>query len=148
LGLGPFIYNVTRTRRFGHGVKPDLPAKQHRVPERVAVGPGGTVPRPRAGPGAAGKSRRTPPDVITHETDDFRAGIRRTVLRENLEWCDRQPAPGAPGKPWYGMLSTIAVILVALWLLGLVSSYTMGGFIHILLVVAVVMILVRVINRV
>lgn len=41
------------------------------------------------------------------------------------------------------MLETIAVILIVLWLLGLVSSYTMGGFIHILLVVAVVVILVR-----
>ncbi len=40
------------------------------------------------------------------------------------------------------MLWTVAVILLALWALGLVSSYTMGGFIHILLVVAVVMILV------
>jgi hypothetical protein len=44
------------------------------------------------------------------------------------------------------MLETIAVILVLLWLLGLVSSYTMGGLIHILLVVAVVVILVRVIQ--
>jgi hypothetical protein len=41
------------------------------------------------------------------------------------------------------MLYTIAVILVVLWLLGLVSSYTLGGFIHILLVVALVMILVN-----
>ena len=44
------------------------------------------------------------------------------------------------------MLETIAVILIVLWLLGLVSSYTMGGMIHILLVIAVVMILVRVIS--
>jgi len=44
------------------------------------------------------------------------------------------------------MLYTIAVILLVLWLLGLVSSYTMGGFIHILLVVAVVMILVNLIS--
>jgi hypothetical protein len=44
------------------------------------------------------------------------------------------------------MLGTIAVILIILWLLGLVSSYTMGGFIHILLVVAVVVILIRVIQ--
>jgi hypothetical protein len=44
------------------------------------------------------------------------------------------------------MLGTIAVILIVLWLLGLVSSYTMGGFIHILLVVAIVMILLRVIQ--
>ena len=41
------------------------------------------------------------------------------------------------------MLTTIAVILLILWLLGLVSSYTLGGFIHILLVLAVVMFLVR-----
>ncbi|MDI1361341.1 lmo0937 family membrane protein [Methylotenera sp.] len=45
------------------------------------------------------------------------------------------------------MLETIAIILVILWLLGLVSSYTLGGFIHILLVVAIVMILVRFIKR-
>jgi hypothetical protein len=44
------------------------------------------------------------------------------------------------------MLETIAVILVVLWLLGLVTSYTMGGFIHILLVIAVVVVLVRVIK--
>jgi len=44
------------------------------------------------------------------------------------------------------MLETIAVILLILWLLGLVSSYTMGGFIHILLVIAVVVILVRLIQ--
>lgn len=41
------------------------------------------------------------------------------------------------------MLYTIAVVLLVLWLLGLVSSYTLGGFIHILLVVAIVMVLVR-----
>jgi hypothetical protein len=44
------------------------------------------------------------------------------------------------------MLWTIAVILLALWLLGLVSSYTIGGFIHILLVVAIVMVLVSLIR--
>jgi Family of unknown function (DUF5670) len=44
------------------------------------------------------------------------------------------------------MLYTLAVILIILWLLGLVSSFTMGGFIHILLVVAIVVILVRVIS--
>ncbi len=44
------------------------------------------------------------------------------------------------------MLYTIAVILVILWLLGLVTSYTMGGFIHILLVVAIIAVLLRVIN--
>jgi hypothetical protein len=44
------------------------------------------------------------------------------------------------------MLSTIAVVLVILWLLGLVSGYTMGYFIHILLVVAIIVVLVRVIQ--
>ncbi|MGA8050443.1 MAG: lmo0937 family membrane protein [Burkholderiales bacterium] len=44
------------------------------------------------------------------------------------------------------MLWTIAVVLVVLWLLGLVSSYTMGGFIHVLLVIAIVVILVQVIQ--
>jgi hypothetical protein len=44
------------------------------------------------------------------------------------------------------MIETIAIILVVLWLLGMVSSYTIGGFIHILLVVAIVMIIARVIT--
>ena len=44
------------------------------------------------------------------------------------------------------MLWTIAVVLLVLWVLGLVTSYTMGGFIHILLVVAVVVVLVRIIQ--
>ncbi len=44
------------------------------------------------------------------------------------------------------MLWTIAVILLIMWLLGMVSSYTIGGFIHILLVIAIVMILVRIIR--
>jgi len=44
------------------------------------------------------------------------------------------------------MLYTIAVVLIILWLLGLVSSYTMGGFIHVLLVVAIVMMLVRLVQ--
>ncbi|HEX9973682.1 MAG TPA: lmo0937 family membrane protein [bacterium] len=44
------------------------------------------------------------------------------------------------------MLWTIAVILIVLWLLGLVSSYTMGGFIHVLLVIAIVVALVNVIS--
>lgn len=44
------------------------------------------------------------------------------------------------------MLETIIVLLVILWVLGLVSSYTMGGLIHILLVVAVIVLLIRVIS--
>jgi hypothetical protein len=44
------------------------------------------------------------------------------------------------------MLYTIAIILAVLWLLGLVTSYTMGGFIHVLIVIAVIMLLVQVIQ--
>lgn len=44
------------------------------------------------------------------------------------------------------MLYTVAVILIVLWLLGMVTSYTMGGFLHILLVLAVIVILIRVIQ--
>jgi hypothetical protein len=45
------------------------------------------------------------------------------------------------------MLTTIALILIALWLLGMLTSYTMGGIIHVLLVIAVVVFLVRVVQR-
>ncbi len=44
------------------------------------------------------------------------------------------------------MLTTIAIILIVLWLLGVVTSYTIGGFIHVLLVVAIIMVLVRLIK--
>ena len=44
------------------------------------------------------------------------------------------------------MLYTVAVVLLILWLLGLVTSYTLGGFIHILLVIAIVVVLLRVIS--
>ena len=44
------------------------------------------------------------------------------------------------------MLWTIAVVLIALWLLGLLTSYTMGGFIHVLLIIAVIVVLLRIIR--
>lgn len=44
------------------------------------------------------------------------------------------------------MLYTIAVVMIILWLLGLITSYTMGGFIHILLVIAIVVVLLRIIG--
>ena len=44
------------------------------------------------------------------------------------------------------MLYTIAVVLVILWLLGMVTSYTMGGLVHVLLVIAIIVVLVRVIS--
>ena len=47
------------------------------------------------------------------------------------------------GKPTPTMLETLAILLVVLWLLGIVSAYTMGGLIHLLLVVALITILIR-----
>jgi len=44
------------------------------------------------------------------------------------------------------MLQTIAIVLIILWLLGLVSSYTINGFIHVLLVIAIVLVLIRIIQ--
>lgn len=58
-----------------------------------------------------------------------------------------QPTIGKPiDAKVPSMLYTIAVVLLVLWLLGLVTSYTMGGFIHILVVIAVVMVLVNLIS--
>ena len=50
-------------------------------------------------------------------------------------------------NPKKTMLYTVAMILLVLWILGLVTSYTMGGFIHILLVIAIVVVLLRVIQN-
>ena len=44
------------------------------------------------------------------------------------------------------LLTTVAVILLILWLLGMVTAYTIGGFVHILLIIAIIMILIRVIS--
>jgi hypothetical protein len=55
-------------------------------------------------------------------------------------------SPAGPAKETTNMLTTILVLLVVLWLLGMVSSYTLGGFIHILLVLAVAILLIRVIQ--
>jgi Family of unknown function (DUF5670) len=64
---------------------------------------------------------------------------------------ERRAAIGAAPPPTLtegadAMLYTIAVVLLILWALGLVTSYTMGGFIHVLLVIAIVMVLLRVIS--
>src|ERR1700681_4016060 len=56
-------------------------------------------------------------------------------------------ATGASTQGRYPMLETIAVLLVVLWLLGMVSAYTLGGFIHVLLLLALVAVVVRVIQR-
>jgi hypothetical protein len=66
--------------------------------------------------------------------------------------CGHKPLTGRalsrdPGtNKGFLMLYTLAIVLVVLWLLGMVSAYTIGGFIHILLVVAVIIILVRLIS--
>ena len=62
------------------------------------------------------------------------------ALRDRPWWASR-PAMGGRSMLW-----TIAVVLIVLWLLGLVSSYTMGGFIHILLVIAIVVVALRLIQ--
>jgi hypothetical protein len=61
----------------------------------------------------------------------------------NLRWLARMRQPAAVPKTKekeIHMLYTIAVVLILLWLLGLVTSYTMGGLIHVLLLIALVMI--------
>ena len=64
----------------------------------------------------------------------------------------RAGRPGAEGQEWNqperrrAMLETIAIILLVLWVLGLVSSYTVGGFIHILLVAAIIIFLIRILQ--
>jgi Family of unknown function (DUF5670) len=57
-----------------------------------------------------------------------------------------QPAGPAQFFPGKFMLMTVAIVLVVLWLLGIVTAYTMGGLIHVLLVVAIIVMLVRVIQ--
>jgi hypothetical protein len=59
----------------------------------------------------------------------------------------RQPTTGKPKqRKVYSMLYTIAAILLILWVLGLVTSYTLGGFIHVLLVVALAVVLINFIS--
>ncbi len=67
---------------------------------------------------------------VQNSTDPARAG--------------RYDGSGSEGR--IVMLSTLVIVLVVLWLLGVVTSYTLGGFIHILLVIAVVVVLLRVIQ--
>lgn len=75
--------------------------------------------------------------------------------QENNGLCTREQTPLMPGATIadadgsakeFTVLSTLIVVLLVLWLLGVVTSYTLGGFIHILLVVAIVVVLLRVIQ--
>jgi uncharacterized protein DUF5670 len=61
-----------------------------------------------------------------------------------VRWTDAGPYP--PAQRRTAMLWTIFVVLLLLWLLGMVTSYTMGGFIHILLLLAVAAVLIRIIQ--
>ena len=78
-------------------------------------------------------------EYVRERTENFR-------LRHHHMCIEFGRRPGAHSRREFTMLYTIAVVLVVLWLLGLVTSYTMGGFIHILLVVAIIAVLLRVIN--
>jgi hypothetical protein len=78
---------------------------------------------------------------------DF-ASASMLASRSCKRWIGRTPGrPTSNPQPMENtVLETLIVILIVLWLLGMVSSYTLGGFIHILLVVAVVILLLRVIR--
>ena len=69
---------------------------------------------------------------------------RRACARHSTSTRSRADSMSRQGSTV--MLYTLAIVLIALWLLGLVSSYTMGGFVHILLVIAIVLLLVRIIG--
>jgi hypothetical protein len=78
------------------------------------------------------------PDLLRHEIFSVQSAVIRRYFR-------RKFCPG-PSIGETAMLETIAILLIILWLLGLVSSYTLGGFIHVLLVIAVVVIILRIIQ--
>jgi hypothetical protein len=80
------------------------------------------------------------PVVLCRSGSPLRSGLVSLDVSAGLRWKLTH------SRKVYLMLYTIAVVLVILWLLGLVTSYTMGGFVHILLVVAIIMILVNVIS--
>jgi hypothetical protein len=94
---------------------------------RVAGRHGLVTPLPRSIPSWAALQPRS-----TRDTGDFAPGALPTL--------------GTILEPEAGMLYTIALILLVLWAVGLVGAYTMGGFIHLLLVAAIVLVLVRVIQ--
>ncbi len=73
--------------------------------------------------------------------------MSRQMWRRFLQWVGANgPAVAGPEEWRTAMLETIAIILIVLWLLGLVSGYTMGNFIYVLLVIAIVLFLVRLVS--
>jgi hypothetical protein len=103
---------------------------------------------------------RCRPEDTGREEDNYQmsSGWRNSFLRELPRSAEQRcsviitlratriRALNAKHERIIAMLYTIAVVLLILWLLGLVTSYTMGGFIHILLVIALVVVLLRVIS--
>ena len=88
----------------------------------------------------AGYAKKLSPCPYVRERTEQSSGKRHYYYRSGVEYFT------PPYERKTTMLYTIAVVLVILWLLGLVTSYTMGGFIHVLLVVAIVIVLLRVIS--
>lgn len=86
------------------------------------------------------------------EGEEYRRNIERVPDYVKPRTCalpnrrHRRSLPESRRSRRTAMLYTIAIVLVVLWLLGLITSYTMGGFLHILLVVAVIMIVVQLIQ--
>jgi hypothetical protein len=77
------------------------------------------------------------------------ASTKRTPNRRCDRWARFAPTTAPPASSLQRrrqVLWTIAIVLLILWLLGLVTSYTMGGFIHVLFVIAVIVILIRIIQ--
>jgi len=87
---------------------------------------------------------------VRYRTDEERGAVQTVdveVSRRSARQIVRAYLCNTPNNEKVNiMLYTIAIVLLVLWLLGLVTSYTLGGFIHILIVVAVVMILVNLIS--
>jgi hypothetical protein len=83
-----------------------------------------------------------------HETHRFmgsyRFDLRKDFICLSVVHIYRRQVTVSYGEAH--MLETLAILLIILWLLGLVSSYTLGGFIHILLVIAIIIIVLRVIQ--
>jgi len=73
--------------------------------------------------------------------------LRCVRLRTDIaKMHGHHPVHTYPSKKDSAMLETVAIVLLILWALGLVSSYSMGGFIHVLLVIAVIVVVIRVIQ--
>ena len=88
-----------------------------------------------------GKSHRDKIDANQRRLGYHRVSVNTVRLGRRDQRCIPRKCEGREI-----MLYTVAVILIVLWLLGLVSSYTMGGFIHILLVIAIIVVLLNVIQ--